>query len=135
MRCALIAAVAFLAGCATKPTDMELSRGRTAIQPSSQTAAESAVVKYFENTLKDPESARYTFRPTINSWLASGSLRRFGWFMCGTVNAKNSYGGYTGQHMFLAYFEPSIADRVQEATIDSGRYVIVGDWCRAVYGY
>jgi len=44
-------------------------------------------------TLKDPDSRRVTFDAT--PW---GSL------VCGTVNARNSFGGYTGGQPFVTYF-------------------------------
>jgi hypothetical protein len=44
--------------------------------------------------LKDPDSRRieYTSMP-------------YGSFVCGTINARNSYGGYTGRQPFFAYFD------------------------------
>ena len=48
---------------------------------------------YFVQVLKDPDSRRieYTVTP-------------FGSLACGTINAKNSFGGYTGKQPFFAYF-------------------------------
>jgi len=54
---------------------------------------EAKINAQFDETLKDPTSKviEYTTRPI-------GSL------VCGKVNAKNSYGGYTGKKPFFAYF-------------------------------
>lgn len=54
---------------------------------------EAKVNARMDETLKDPDSkiVEYTSRPI-------GSL------VCGRVNAKNSYGGYTGKEPFFAYF-------------------------------
>ena len=93
-----------IAACATSPTPEEMAAGQRAMRPTSQEAAEAAVIKYFGATLKDPESARYTFRAPTNGYLVVGSARQFGWFMCGTVNAKNSYSGYVGASPFLVLF-------------------------------
>jgi hypothetical protein len=50
--------------------------------------------KAFVQRLKDPASRQisYVGKP-------------YGSAVCGTVNAKNSFGGYTGQQVFLAYFD------------------------------
>lgn len=45
--------------------------------------------------LKDPESARFG-----DIWAMQGTNGKRS--VCGYVNAKNSYGGYTGQKMFSA---------------------------------
>jgi Domain of unknown function (DUF4124) len=49
--------------------------------------------KAFVQRLKDPASRQigYIGKP-------------YGSAVCGTINAKNSFGGYTGQQVFLAYF-------------------------------
>jgi hypothetical protein len=49
--------------------------------------------KSFVQRLKDPNSRQiaYVGKP-------------YGSAVCGTINAKNSFGGYTGQQVFLAYF-------------------------------
>jgi hypothetical protein len=46
----------------------------------------------FVQILKDPGSRRVTY----------GTPR--GGAICGTANARNSFGGYTGAQVFLAYF-------------------------------
>jgi hypothetical protein len=55
--------------------------------------------------------------------------------MCGTVNAKNSYGGDTGAEPFYAYFSRGNGAAVQDGVIESSDYNIVANWCRSVYGY
>jgi hypothetical protein len=47
----------------------------------------------FVRTLKDPDSRKIAYQGTP-----------YGSLVCGTVNARNSYGGYTGQQLFVAYF-------------------------------
>jgi hypothetical protein len=49
--------------------------------------------QYLIGYLKDPDSRKVTFGPTPYGGLA-----------CGEVNAKNSYGGYTGAQPFYAIF-------------------------------
>lgn len=138
-RTALAGALALgLAACAgpapkgPNPGDFEL-RDR-AVEPTSQQAAEAAVQRYFEQTLKDPDSARYRFRPYRRGVLdLSGGRAWAGVFMCGAVNARNSYGGYTGHQTFLAYFDPTTADRVLHATVEGSRETSVSAWCSRIY--
>jgi hypothetical protein len=47
----------------------------------------------FVRTLKDPDSRKIVYQGNP-----------YGSLVCGTVNARNSYGGYTGQQLFVAYF-------------------------------
>jgi len=47
----------------------------------------------FVRTLKDPDSRKIAYQGDP-----------YGSLVCGTVNARNSYGGYTGQQLFVAYF-------------------------------
>jgi len=50
----------------------------------------------FANILKDPDSRRIEYKSNP-----------YGSLVCGTINARNSYGGYTGKQPFLAYFDVS----------------------------
>jgi hypothetical protein len=69
----------------------EIARiGRTPLPPAYRAAIDAALVQ----RLKDPDSRRIAWRST-----PLGSL------VCGTVNARNSFGGYTGEQPFLAYFD------------------------------
>ena len=62
----------------------------------------SIVKNWFEELLKDPESARYKFdnKPikayTRNPPVEGGGVVHFGYYVKVKVNAKNSFGGYTG---------------------------------------
>lgn len=70
-------------------------------------------------TLKDPDSAR--FGPIAMHKVAvpnKGDLD----VGCGTVNAKNSFGGYVGDKRFIAYPKASIA------LIDDGSVGFAGMW-------
>jgi hypothetical protein len=55
-----------LGACATtpdRPTPAEWQTAMGTSPPASQKEAEKGVVSFFGTTLKDPESARYTFGP------------------------------------------------------------------------
>jgi hypothetical protein len=70
---------------------------------------ESSVKAYFEPRLKDPESARYNFGAPARAYANNGSLRGGevvwrGYAVPVRVNAKNSYGGYTGGKDYIILF-------------------------------
>jgi hypothetical protein len=50
------------------------------------------------STLKDPDSAKFTWpNGFVSGWYHPFMDHKYvGWITCGTVNAKNSYGGYVG---------------------------------------
>jgi hypothetical protein len=57
------------------------------------------VISSVKGILKDPNSAQ--FGDKIYLARSSGKLT-----VCGTVNARNSYGGYSGYSPFIVVFEP-----------------------------
>lgn len=76
----------------------------------------------FGVTLKDPESARYgTFsKPRKEHIITSIHTKEaiYGYSVCAPVNAKNSYGGYTGTHRYWFFIRNGKILRSQD--IDSG---------------
>lgn len=130
----LIGYVTLIVACAPlQPRPEEIAAGQRAIKPTSQDAAENAVVEYFSHELKDPQSAQYKFMKPTNSYFVESNIRLFGWFMCGTVNAKNSFGGYVGAKTFFAHFDPNNPNNLAVGTIDN-KYGTVAEWCRRIYG-
>jgi hypothetical protein len=90
----LIFATAF-AGCASLPSREEAASADYGAFPNEY---EQIVKSYYETRLKDPESVRYRSisHPKI-FWLGSRfSGARYGYMVCATLNAKNSYGAYVG---------------------------------------
>jgi hypothetical protein len=81
-----VASVVVLAGC-TVANDGSFGEGAGKFAPASKEQAEAAKVAIVA-TLKDPESARF------------GAITTDGKIVCGTVNAKNSFGGYVGPKVF-----------------------------------
>lgn len=63
---------------------------------------EVLIRRYFSKSLKDPESARYSdfSKPIKRHFIRDEKTRDvvYGYSVCVSVNAKNSYGGYTGAH-------------------------------------
>ena len=71
------------------------------IFPPPPANADAMVKVHFESILKDPDSARYKVSPPYKAFanyslVEGGGLRWKGYAVDVQVNAKNSYGGYTG---------------------------------------
>ena len=94
----------FVTGCATQsvtqstpqPQSVTQSAPRPAVTWTKDVATEAEIndaKKAVVSQLKDPESARFG-----EIWALSGTNGKRS--VCGYINAKNSYGGYTGDKMF-----------------------------------
>ena len=90
------------AGCTSAPTQDQLDNADFGPE-MTQYLCEAAVTEYIKVVLKDPESASYNrfSRCTKQiSWVMSSdnkhSGRVAGYMISFEVNAKNSFGGYTG---------------------------------------
>jgi hypothetical protein len=97
-----LAAVA-LAGClSVEPAPPELLTTSIGPPPADY---ETQIRDYFRSSLFDPYSAVYETRKPVRGWgRADDGVMRVFWAVCGTVNAKNRFGGYVGQRPFLAMF-------------------------------
>lgn len=73
---------------------------------------EDQVKAFFESRLKDPYSAHYRFggravKGYCNQGLAyGGNIAWFGWAVPVQINAKNSFGAYTGFSTHWVFFNP-----------------------------
>jgi hypothetical protein len=56
----------------------------------------------FDAMLKDPYSAVYTFQRPVRSWFFDET--QMNWAVCGTLNAKNTFGGYVGARPFAVFY-------------------------------
>lgn len=100
---AFTTALLLIGGCVSNPSKTNIS-SNLSNQPKKppvtwvKTDATDKEVEFIKNkvteTLKDPESARFS-----DIWALQGSNEKR--VFCGYVNAKNSYGGYTGKKMFI----------------------------------
>lgn len=92
-RVAALAALLGLAGCAGSQFG-SLSSLQT-LDPIALTASQKAAVEDgLRAVLKDPESARFgSYAAGVS---ADGVIT-----VCGSVNAKNSFGGYTGKKPYM----------------------------------
>ncbi|RKF36715.1 hypothetical protein [Paraburkholderia fungorum] len=83
-----------LAACAAAPTSEEMASADYGTYPDNY---QDVIHDYMENVLKDPDSARYDYLNSPQSgWRRTSNGLKFGYVVCVNINARNSYGGYTG---------------------------------------
>jgi hypothetical protein len=120
--------IAPLALCAAAPAPQSVG-------PAPDRAAGIALVESaIRSTLKDPDSAQFTWP---NGFVAGWYHRLFGkkyegWITCGTVNAKNGYGGYAGRAAAIGVIRDGV---VIEANMDdaSAQYgTFVAEACKKI---
>jgi hypothetical protein len=100
-------ALSLLSGCAVNQTMKEEAR---ALNWQVPTDAQNQILDYMGSRLKDPESARYewTPKPVRMVWFFGAVYGGYKpvWVWQFNVNAKNSYGGYTGMKARYALWDP-----------------------------
>lgn len=70
--------------------------------------------KYFESTLKDPDSAKfYNFSKHKKEFIFNNKHPMGGYSVCVEVNVNNFYGGYTGKQLHWLFFKDDQILRVQ----------------------
>ena len=92
-----------MAGCVSQ-TQRPAATNRPAVVWTKDVATKDEIdeaKKAVVNKLKDPESAKFG-----EIWALSGSNGKR--TVCGYINAKNSYGGYTGRKMFMIISPDSV---------------------------
>lgn len=95
-----------LSGCVQPMTKAEIDLAVYEPLPGDYQARIQALM---ETRLKDPDSAKYKFLAPRKSY--TESTRHFGYVVPVEVNAKNSYGGYTGyKPHYFAYYQGSFKD-------------------------
>lgn len=82
-----------LAGCATPPTQEEAMAADYGAYPDNY---EGVIKNYMQTILKDPESAQYHFLNTPSKGWSTLGGKKYGYRVCVSINAKNSFGGYIG---------------------------------------
>lgn len=93
-----------LTGCASGPTQQQLDQAYYGSE-TPQEECESIATRAINARLKDPGSAQYNFGVCEKGWLSSvpimGYPVEYGYYIRGRVNARNSFGGYTGYKEFV----------------------------------
>ena len=70
-----------------------------------KSVAETAFIMSMKRRLKDPYSAKFKFSDQLYKGFIVGKTKtEYGWFLDTYVNAKNSYGAYTGYKQHRALF-------------------------------
>lgn len=122
-RTALIAVAALVAGCASAPTTGEIAGFDYGPYPS---AYQTVIQDYLRQRLKDPDSAQYQWeRGPSQGWDRYGRLN-VGWRVCLQVNAKNSFGGYTGFRPYYFIINRDRIVRVEAGDNDVSRSMVQG---------
>lgn len=74
--------------------------------------------------LKDPDSARFgRFSKPRKEYLYENSKPVYGYSVCAEINAKNSYGGYTGSQTYWFLIRNEIIQRAQNTTTGLKRMI------------
>ncbi len=134
---AMTALAVALAGCAWEPP-LPGGRAATPHDAGPRPNPNAVIAAYLNEVLKDPESARIsnilgpTFINVPSEMLVQGT---YGWGICFAVNAKNSYGGYTGSSVFTLIWRNGRVVRVygdqRDNVFDRARAV---NMCHAIKG-
>lgn len=79
-------------------------------KPIDDVSAQVSAKRYLDRNLKDPESARVRWLGVKRAWIAGslGEKTSFGYALTAAVNARNSFGGYTGEKQYFFFFRDSI---------------------------
>lgn len=110
---AALALSACVAACAPRYEDRQPAAPAVTFTPARLTQAQiEAVQASVRRVLRDPESAR--FGNMVAAQSSQGPLT-----VCGWVNAKNGFGGYTGDEPYFGYFTPDGAFRASFVGGDS----------------
>lgn len=91
----MLVAILLTTGCTTPPTPEQIANADYGEFPENH---EDVVKRYYKNHLKDPDSALYQVISRPKKMMLGSRLEtpRYGFLVCTTLNAKNSYGAYTG---------------------------------------
>lgn len=88
---------------------------------------EELVKAWAEQNLKDPESARYNrISKPRKEFMVANLKPVFGWSVCADINAKNSYGGYTGAQTQWFLIRDGKIERSQSTIGFPGRMISLG---------
>lgn len=120
---AMVLTAGTMTACARMPTQDELSHLNYG-QPVSQESAESQAKEYLSRRLKDPYSAVYEWQRVDTGWVKAppilGGGIDAGWVLKGTVNAKNSFGGYVGAKPYQFMFSNGYLTHVWSVDAQTG---------------
>lgn len=128
---ACCALVILSAGCApaTKPepepmTNIDFSKADYGNPPADY---KLKIKSWLESNLKDPESAKVSEPTALRKEVAFENKQAiFGYTTCMGINAKNSYGGYTGIKGYWFFFHKGRIVRAQQTDVYPGMMIFRG---------
>lgn len=129
---ATLTALSLLSACATPSKETTVAETVDTVNADYGPRPENyeALIKeWAEQNLKDPESARYgKISKPRKEFMVANLKPSFGWSVCADINAKNSYGGYTGAitHWFL--IRDGKIERAQSSEGFPGRMISRGHY-------
>jgi hypothetical protein len=92
---AILLSASLLSACATAPSESDLANADYG--STSPMNYKEIITAYLNDNLKDPESAKIKWvRGPYRGYFAFMGKFNYGYIACAEVNAKNSYGGYSG---------------------------------------
>jgi len=108
----LAAALSTIAGCAPKPPSaVAISSANYGTLPGDY---QEQIKNHFNKILKDPYTAQFTFETPYKGLSQDGAMSStnggvlYGHVVPVQVNAKNSYGGYTGNQLYVFMFSNGV---------------------------
>ncbi len=127
-----IIAVFFVSACAPTPQvrqenpmdEIDFSKADYGNYPDNyKTLIEIAT----KDTLKDPDSAKFSdwFSPK-KEVMFDGGKPLFGYSVCFNLNAKNSYGGYTGKQAYWAMIKNGEVKRIRNTNEYPYKMIFIG---------
>ncbi|WP_159282412.1 hypothetical protein [Rahnella variigena] len=85
------------------------------------------VEEAIRNVLKDPDSAKFSdMTPPRKEVMVQQRNFVYGYSTCVFVNAKNSYGGYTGKQLYWAFIRDNNVLRINNTNDAYGKIIFVG---------
>ena len=124
----LVLTAACLTACASAPTPQQQLAADYG-EPIEQPEAERLAKAYLSQRLKDPQSAIFECGTADKGYIEAaplvGQKMQFGYLISCTVNAKNSFGGYTGAkpYQFLIRNGQIVGALGQECLSGGGCYM------------
>ncbi|MFT1618124.1 hypothetical protein [Enterobacter kobei] len=136
----VVAITLFLTACApskemqeAKKRDAEFAQAvkninlETADAGSKPDNSKFIIESAIRDQLKDPESAKFSeFTEPRKEVIVENRNFVYGYSSCVYVNAKNSYGGYTGKQLYWAFMRNGQVLRIKNTNDAYGNIIFIG---------
>ena len=125
MRLLIVIFTLLLSGCMSAPTKQQTDSANYGPVPNNH---ETTIKNSLQYILKDPSSAvvqRIT-KPRKEWFLNPENLNTkfdYAWLSCALINAKNSFGGFTGAKQYVFFIKNNKVIYYQADQLNSGRIV------------